>query len=603
MNKFLRKSIFENLNNATLFIIHLIAIIFLISLLVVTLIIVHFAHKKKQQKNKLALLTSNKTIFTYDYNRKLFFYFERFNPRNERILSHDEFLEKFILSDRGRIDAWLNDFLTNDNVSQFIQVDRLMNISKNKQSNLTFILILTKLDRKNKIIHFEMSFLPFVDETSGSRAAEKHILKDEKDINDFIHTYETSTQGAVYYIRLFSSQYNDGVAPLKNKIVSYKIYNDAILKYLSPTRKIININSTDFVIIDTSSTSKMVAISYATTIRNAANNILSAYHETTIDFIVGISIQANREKKYLQSKGEAKSMIDAIIQKKSFNKILVFDTAFTKNVLKDEKNRKDIILYIKNSTFNVYFLTTLNLKNGEYGPIFTQIRNYGLDVRGFKETVEITMKIDDDGNKCIQLFKNLDARIIRQLKSYDETFSLVISIPYDAVKWFYRAIDNRVKRNFTYIILLEEKEIAARISKQEQILREIKDYKRRKNIQTALLVQTAAISIRRTILEEMSYYVISNQLMENIQSASTQANMERISSFFKTLSAPLCYISLKDRLDIDLAKLYSCQIIQCDLLSKLSSRIQPFDKRLVDDIIFEDDKIMDEGYRTEVEEI
>lgn len=589
-------NIMETDVSRNLFIVVTVVVLVLLAALLILFIANRVEHKKMNSNREVALLTNNQRFYTYDYSRGLFFYFDRLNPRNERIYTSDEFLSLFISTDKFRIENWLKDITTSDNSSQFIQVDRKFETVTN--TPLTCILILTKIDKENKIIHFEMHLLPYIDTVYNYKISEKFVLKNDKDIEEFLQIFSKSNQGALYYLRLYAlsdeTNYDN-----KYKNLKEKIKNEVILKYLSPTRKCLVINNTDYIILDTSSNSKIISLSYASTISNAANDILINQQENNnFEFLIGISIQTSPSKDYLECKNEAKSMIDAIIKKKSFNKVLIYDPDFTRNLLRDEKNKKDTLLYIKNSTFNLFFLPSLNVTTGKLGPVFLNIRNYGIDVSDFKEIVSISSQLDN-GDKCIQLFRNLDYKLIKQLACYTYHIDIVLQIPYDSASLFFKAIDNKLERNFTYTLLFDEKELSSRISIQDQILKNIKEYKKLKNIQSGLLIKTSSITIKRSILEEMSYYVVTGEMTKNIQSAKTQADLEKISVFFKSFTSPLCYINLKDTIDVDLAILYSGKNVQCDAFSKLSSKIYEFPERVTSLVVKDDNKLIDEDLKIE----
>lgn len=600
MNRFLDVIFNLDLNDLQtriLFII-LVSIIFI---LIIAIFVLYFTSKSIQskinKKKSMTLLANNQRIFSYDYSRGLFFYFDRLNPKNERILTNDEFLSFYISNDKFRIENWLKDIRNGNSYSQFIQVDRHFEGYSNLP--LTCILILTKIDKEKHIIHFEMHILPYIDTSSHFRKKERYVLKDEKQENDFIHDYEESTQGAIYYLRLYTNKENDELDSIKVKTLKNKIYNDVILKYLSATRRLIQINDSDMLIVDTSTNSKLLALNYASTIQSFAQDIIKNQGEqNNFEFLIGISIQQVESKTFINCKEEAKLMIDAIIKKESFNKVLIYDPNFTKNITKDAKNKKDTILYVKNSTFDIFFLSSVDVLEKRLGPLFLKIVNYGIDIDDFKEVVTIASNIDD-GNKCIQLFKNLDFKLIKQLKIYKEELNIVLQIPYESVELFYRAIDPNIERNFNYTLLIEEKELSSRISIQDEILKQIKRFKKDKSINFAMLISTSSTAVVRTILEEMKYYVIPSFMTKSIQLAQTRANLYKISTFYKTLSSPLCFINLKDTIDIDLALLYSGRIVQCDAFSKPSSRISPISTKLINQIVKDENKLIDDDFMIE----
>lgn len=595
MNPFILINIFENQDNRLSLIFLIATIVVLVSALFTFILVIRIEEKNMQKSKEVALLTNNQRIYTYDYSRGLFFYFDRLNPKNERILTTDEFLSLFIATDKFRIENWLKDITTSETASQFIQVDR--NFENVTNVALTCVLSLTKIDKESKIIHFEMHLLPYIDTVYNYKISEKYVLKNEKDIDEYISNFSKSSQGALYYLKLYSLKENENYDN-KFKSLINKIKNEGILKYLSPTRKCLKINNTDYVIIDTSSNSKLISLGYASTISNAANAVLKNQQEDkNYEFLIGASIQTHPPKTYNECQSEAKSMVDAIIKKKSFNKVLIYDPDFTRNLTKDEKNKKDTLMYIKNSTFNLSFLSSLDVTTGLLGPVFLNIRNYGIDLTDFADIVNISSQIDN-GEKCIQLFRNLDFKLIKQLACYQTHLQIILHIPYESSRLFYQAIDTKYERNFTYTLIFDEKELSSKISIQDQILNNIKEYKK-KDIHSGLLIKTSSISIKRTIIEEMSYYVLTSQMTKNIQSAKTQADLEKISVFFKSFSGQLCYINLKDPIDIDLAILYSGRNVQCDILSKLSSKIYPFDSKLVSQIVKDDNKLIDEEIKIE----
>ena len=59
--------------------------------------------------NSKPKVDNNIRIYTYDYAKKSFTYFDKMNLKKQRVLTEKQFLDQFKASDRYRVQDWLKD--------------------------------------------------------------------------------------------------------------------------------------------------------------------------------------------------------------------------------------------------------------------------------------------------------------------------------------------------------------------------------------------------------------------------------------------------------------------------------------------------------------
>ena len=574
-------------------------IFFVIIFLFLTLIIscsIYLSYLKKKRRKMILISTmaSDKIYYTYNLQTDLITYFHRLNSGHERCLTVDEFLSEYIAEDKLRVKKWLKDAIDNKDVYQFLQVRRYFPIVP--EEHFVCILLLTKVSNEEKMIHFELHFLPSVNTFYPNKVKHRLFLSNEKTIEDINSRFNDKEQGAIYYLSLFKISDSKNATHSKQKNIKNKIINDAIIPYLSPLRNAYSLDDNTFIIVDSESFSEVLALTYATAIQNIGKQIIKANQgENLFDFIIGISMHDQYSPTFSQCKNQAKMMIDLIRSRKSFDKVLMYTNDLSKNIYTEEKNRNEALLFIKNSTFKIMFLSSIDLETLQRGPTFLRLDTYGVSFKKFKDLLSLSTQFSYDKKETINLLRTLDMRLKERLYREIDDPEIVLELPYDCLDLFMEAISYDNKRNFKYVLSIDENELSANISNQKEILAKIKAAKERELL-LALSIKTSSPIIERAIFSEMKYFIFNDlpTLTKNIQRATTQADLESISSFYSTFPQKLCYINLSDKMDVDIALHYSGKIIQSSYFSKPSSRREPIEEEVIQLFIEDKDQLFDE---------
>lgn len=544
--------------------------------------------ESKNQRRERENLDYNVRVYTFDYAKKTFYFFDKFDLKHTKTYDEQQFINQFMPSDKYRVQDWLRGIVQNNNYSQYIQADLKIH---HPNVTISSMLQLTSVNRQKNIIHFESFLLPYCSTTSlmSPRKRKRFFLNDDEACQDFIkNNDEENYLGSVYYLKLYranSTKENDEkyLAEINTKIVSI------LTKFLTKTKKLHKISDTEEIIIDKSTISRVMTMNIASTIETALTQFLN-FNTPDVDLFVaiGISTTAFYNQDYFQAKDQSGMMAKAISNNLTNEKVLFYDPSFFDKFNKEKGQLEEVKMIVKNSTFRVFFTPTINIKTGEKSLYFTKVIPFGTSLKTFREVIDVSVKIKEGP---LRIFRGINEKCQKSLATYkDNNINLIINVPYLEIADFLKAIQSTSYSKITWTLALPETDLLAYLDDQATIK---KTFQRviENQCKIAIMLANSSPSLPSQILRYASFFLVGDRYTSHLKDSRTVNELRIIGSSYQDYPAPIVYFGLKDFNDIELGAHFGGRIFQCDALALPSSKAEELDPEKVNYVIKETENL------------
>lgn len=559
------------------FVVLIVLIIALFILIIIcTLLVILFPRMSQKPK-----VDNNIRIYSYDYSRKLFTYFDKMNLKKQRTLSEKAFLDQFKASDRYRVQDWLKDISQGKKINEFIQADIKINT---KNHYVTSMIELTGFNPDACVIHFESHLLPFATfktKTGGLFAKKRFVLSDKNTASDFLEEGDPNSLGAFYFIKIYhldKENLNDdevAVAELNKEII------DLLRHYTNNKRKLYLYSETEEIIIDNASMSKIATMEMAHTIATAIQQHLNfKAPNSNLSVAIGITLSSFYNKNFDDAVTQSLSMVDAIIHDIVPNKIALFDPQFYKRHKQKIDQTEQVKSIIKNNTIRLYFTPTLDVSKQQQAFYLLNPIPYGTDLHTFYDILKISAGINGGSDL---LFTSLFDQIAQITSS--KSVELMIKIPYSLASSFLNVSKQQLNSYIKWIICFEESDLITYIDDLQSIKNIFEAYTN-KGIKLALELSTISSLLPGKVNTKFSYFIIGKKFTQGSANKDPNINELRvIQSEYSCFPGKFVYTYLKDIDDIEICAHYSGEIFQCDEIGLPSSRLENIDTESISDIM------------------
>lgn len=548
--------------------IFLLIILALIFILLVGLIIYSFIFPKFLIKPKV---DNNIRVYSYNYVKKEFTYFDKMNLTKQRTFNEKEFLDQFRASDRYRVQDWLKDISQNKKANEYIQADIKINA---KNHFVTSMMELTGYNPDACTIHFESHLLPFATRKPkiGGILARKsrYQLLETKDVYDFMSSSDPNTLGAFYYFKIYhldkaaSDEGDDSaVIDINKEIV------DLLFHYTNKKRKIYIINPNEEVLIDNSSMSKIATMEMAYTLATTIQQHLNyKAPNSNLGVAIGITLNTFYGKDFEDAIAQSLSMVNAIISNLVPNHIALFDPQFYKRHKEKLKQIEQVKSVIKNQTIRIFFNPSFDIRKKKQSFYYLSPVPYGTDIKTFYDLLAIS---DEINNGTHSLLSNLIDRV--KVISNNKPTELMLKIPFAYAKDFLRVNSLKLDTYLKWIILFEESDLITNIDNLKSI-KETLDLFNSKGYKVALELSTRNSLLPSKIISRFSYFVISKRFTQSANKDPNADDLRVMQAEYSNYPGRLVYGHLKDFDDLEICAHYSGEIFFCDSLALPSSRLE-----------------------------
>ena len=530
---------------------------------------------------------SNVRVYSYNYAKRSFYYFDKMNLTNTKTLTEEEFLSQFTATDKYLVDDWLKSIARNDSHSDFIQAD--IRISKTRKITSS-LLELESINRQKNTIHFNSYLLSHIYQASlkthmrqkRERISQKYVLENIESAQKFLDRGSLDVVGAVFYFKLFR---NPAKKPIKeNGKEMEEINRELILQlshFLSKQRKIVLLSPTEEMIVDISCISKIVSMTTASTIQTYLQQVLNRKVKSDDYFVaLGISTGTYYDRNIQLAKEQSGKMAGAIAKGLTKERVLFYDESFFLNYQQLSQQKDEVRMIVKNATFRNYFSPTLNLTNKKQDFYMLFTYPYGTEVPSFSAVSNLSKQM----GSIDKLYDSLINKVKALTDSKNEPIKIATRVNYDTLNEFITALERNKDEKIRWIPIVSETDLLTCMDDSLQIAKKFHDFTK-KGYQIGLIIENSMTALRTRILRTISYFFVPPN--NNITLTERATDLKNIQSGYGNYRIPLVFFGLKDFEEIELGVHYGGSIFQCDELSLPSSRIEGIPKERVDEIISE----------------
>ncbi len=556
----------------------IIIVLLIVVLILISCTIVSFVLAKMKTHKKAYSLDFNTRVYTYNYEKGLFYFFDQNNIACQKIYKSEDFFAQYIPTDANRMKVWIQDVVTKNEYPPFIQAD--VKLSRKGKIYTTMVEVLS-VNRKKNVIHFQSHLLPYMGSISTKAKKSKrpknllkYLLDDQEKAQDFLDSGKVVEVIGIYDLKIYRSTNHkrpDEQAYLK------RTFNSAlhsISHFFSKSCKFYQVNETEIVIIDKDAISKAMVMNIGTSINTQVQQYLN-FNVPDVDLYIAIGITSGAacERNFQIALKQAGDMANAISSNYTNERILLYDPKFFDKYHSEQKNIEDISLLVKNSTFRVYFKPTFNLKTREQSFYVINAIPYGTSVKDFSEVLSLATKTSYG---VLPLFRSLNEKCEKVLSGRRNT-GVMIQIPLPLLKSFTTALEDQNEKNdLDWILAIQESELITQLnhlSSLRQTLQIVLDA----GYKIALILYHSNSSLPSSLLRHFSYFVINKDFSASLTSSKTQSELKMTETNYQSFPALLTYLDLKDYNSFEMAAHFGGKILQCEELAPTSSRADDID--------------------------
>ena len=543
---------------------------------------------KKQKKMLKIHQDTNVRIYTYNYAKQTFYYFDKMNLKNAKQLSYDQFFAQFTPSDKYLVQDWLRSIAHNDEHKDFIQAD--IRLSKERKIANT-MWEFNSVNRQMTTIHFTSYLLSHIYQANpknrlhpNDRILPKYLLNNLDDAKKYLQKGSPDFFIATFYFRIYRKAGQQQIA----KDTELEEINKKVLlqlsHFLTKTKKLMIISPYDEVILDVECFSKVVAMTFASTVHTYVQQMINNISkENEFNVALGISLDTSKEREPKTSIEQAEKMVDAITSGLAKDSIMFYDETFFTNYKLINQQKEEVKMLIKNSTFQNYFMPTLNIINKKKDFYIVYTKPYGTMLENFDSVI----RVSNDIKQANKLYEALINKIYKYTNSHKEKLKFAINVPFKTLSSFIKATTKLKKDNVSWIVILSEIDIATSIDDATVISKTIHDYVKN-GYEFGLSIESPTSRLRSRIIKTMSYFFIPPSLtISASDDARGKTDLRNIQTTYANYKVPFVYQGLKDFDDIELGVYFGGTIFQCDELALPSSQLENIDESKIEKICSE----------------
>lgn len=510
---------------------------------------------------------SNIRIYTYDYGKNTFFFFDRNNLLRRKEMNEKEFISQFQISDSYQVRNWLDAIVSGKSHRDFLQADVKIHI---RGRAIPSILELTGVNREKCLIHFESHLLPFSAfvQTTGKRRRARFMLSSPDEAEAFLRDSDPNSLASAYYVSLFLDEKDRTQANLRELMEISQMTLDMLSGYLTKERRLLAFTENEFFILSAINMSKAMCIQFASTLETKIRQVINKSHpDTKVKFAIGLSTGTFFQKDYKKAKEQCQLMCEAIRKGDYRHDILFYDQDFFLKERKKKTDKEEVRMLIRNQTFRLYFEPTLDISTFQKSFYVLSVSTYGTSIKDFREIQRIGLTIR---NGCEDLFTALKKKLEDVLSGSPRT-RLLFPVDYSSLDSLIQAMDHNDSKAFDLVLSLRESDLLPYLQNLKQVVDRFAEIKKR-GFSLAIHIANATSLLPNKLLRLFSYVVVGKEFTSRLGEPSALASLQLIESDYLPLNIPILYRDLVDKSQIELCAHYGGTIFQSRSLGEPSSR-------------------------------
>ncbi len=521
---------------------------------------------------------SNIRIYTYDYARKSFFFFDRNNLLRRKEMSEKDFVSQFQTSDSYQVRNWLDSIIAGKSHRDFLQADVKIHV---RGKAIPSILELTGVNREKCLLHFESHLLPFsafIPSASKRRRA-KYMLPSTEEAESFLLESDPNSLASAYYISLYLDEKQKTQESFRELMEISQMTLEMLGGYLNKDRRLLAFTESEFFLLSTLNMSKAMCMQFASTLETKIRQVINRSHpDTKVKFAIGLSTGTYFQKDYKKAKEQCQLMCEAIRKGDYKSSILFYDQDFFLKERKRKTDREEVKMLIRNETFRIYFQPTLDITSFQPSLYILSINTYGTSITDFREIQRIASTIR---NGAEDLFRAFSGKLATILGSQKERRKYLFPVVYSSLDSLAKAMGHNDNRNFDLVLSLRESDLLPYLPFLKQVIERFEDLEK-KGFHLAIHIANATSLLPNRLLRLFSYVIVGKEFTSQLGEPNALTSLQLIESDYLPLKVPILYQDLADNSQVELCAHYGGSIFQSRSLGELSSRPEEIEKDALD---------------------
>ena len=563
-----------------------IIIVSLVAILVLaTIIVMFFFACRYDERKDIAAKSKNVKIYTYNYVKKSFMYFEKMNTTVQQSLFNEGFLNNFDPADKYQVENWLKDIATGKQTSNFLNVNVKDESKKNKLTPV--ILGLKSVNREKDIIHFESMMVSFATaQRNVSRSkGRKYRINNVDEAVEFMNQRNKATSlGAVYYVSVYDSDkdqaYEDDLETIYERIVTI------IISYMHKKRKFSIVDYDSILIMDIDCLNRATALSFVSTLETSIRQYInSTFPDTTIRFSIGVSTGNFYNNDYELAKKQAKQMSDAVKEEENRGPVLVYNPDYFDMARQSKTDLAEIKYLIENDTFRIYYRPLVNTNKFVLDHYSASIVPHGTRILDFLELVTVALANNLDVAK---LYNSIITQVNKRIEmSGQEQCRMSLRLPLSTIDIFIKE-NKRVKNNrVQWLFVFSESYLLLYADSQKKTAKKLQDLKN-KGFDIGIQIASPNTALSNLILSMADTIIVPAEIFQySFKDTNINHSLRLVQNEFSALNIPITYTGLKTVSEISLCQHYGGESFQADEIGKASSWLEGIDNSVMQTLIRE----------------
>lgn len=431
-----------------------------------------------------------------------------------------------------------------------------------------------------------------------SKFFQRYVLKNLEECEKFLKTSHSDILGSIVYFSVYSSRKNL-TEEEKNtlKQMQESVYH-LLGNYLCKTRRLFRINPSDFLVIDLSCLSKLMAMNITVSIQKVIQQLLNkSTDDIGINVAIGVTIGTYYHGDLITGMQQGKKMVDAIIggmSKKS--QVLLYDETLFTNYEESKLQKEETKNLIKNSTFRLYFTPTVNLENASQSMNLLKLVPYGTSFTSMNEVLTTSLGIK---NGPVAIFGKIVKKVIAETSKSTTRVPIALEIPYSMFPHFMKVFQSSTS-NVDWILCFRETSITSFREDQNTTMKKLREF-RLLGGQVALIVDTINNSLHSRVLKWVNFLLIPNIFTCKAKDADQAKNdLRTILSFYSSYHIPIGFYGLEHIDDIENGIINGGSIFQCDELALPSSKLERIPLDTIKELMLDAEKLAPKRIQSDV---
>ncbi len=557
-------------------------VFFIIALIVILLVLLTSLAVANSRDNRNLMLIRNQSnsirVYIIDMNKNEVRHFNQSDLRKQDLKSVEDFYQKFVESDRQKVEDWIKAILKNtSDVPHYLEAD--VKINRDKKSYFS-LLELKKADIRQQIIHLESYILRY--SLPKSRRAKKGnaLVVSEEQIQNIMADSRNKQKGATYVLRFFPVK-RKGAPTKEISDMFMSQLEDRVFPFLSPTRYLVEVTDNELAIVDTKASSSNACMQLAHSVSRSISRYLdiNAIRED-FGFVVGIC-----ENKYFPgdfSKLYKTARIMSLVSQNRSVRVSLYDKTVSLTEFRTDSFNEEIELMISEGRFEYLYRPILDVRNISTFGYFSYVKAKSTIFPNIAEAKNYarTSKFNQDKDLFAAIASNIIPSFISQR---DGEHLKIFFHMFMAERVFIPEVLNVIPHvNEAHVVLtFDEQDLHAFTAENPQTIPELMKMKEF-GYELALTLNNKDLLLSSEIYSTFDYFVVDGRMTKDIDRNNRRRQFlytlcEKLVRYKK----PIIATDLDNWNSIELMTKSGINMLSSNVISESDEMVLPFDRKKI----------------------